>query len=41
MIETLRQVFKRRHYPVEIILVCVRWHVAYPLSLRHSRGTDV
>jgi len=35
MIEALRKVFKRLHYPVEIILVCVRWYVAYPLSLRH------
>ena len=35
MIETLCRVFKRLHYPVEIILVCVRWYVAYPLSLRH------
>ena len=35
MIETLRREFKRLHYPVEIILVCVRWYVAYPLSLRH------
>jgi putative transposase len=35
MIETLCRVFKRLHYPVDIILVCVRWYVAYPLSLRH------
>ena len=35
MIETLCRVFKRLHYPVEIILVCVRWYVAYPLCLRH------
>jgi|GEM_PF-887976 len=35
MIETLCRVFKRLHYPVEIILVCVRWYVVYPLSLRH------
>ena len=27
--------FKRLHYPVEVILVCVRWYVAYPPSLRH------
>ena len=26
---------KRLHYPVEVMLVCVRWYVAYPLSLRH------
>jgi putative transposase len=31
----LRQVFKRLHYPLEIMLVCVRWYAAYPLSLRN------
>ena len=31
----LRQVLKRLHYPLEVMLVCVRWYVAYPLSLRH------
>lgn len=31
----LRKVLKRLHYPVEVMLVCVRWYVAYPLSLRH------
>jgi putative transposase len=35
MNDTLSRVFKRLHYPVEVILVCVRWYVAYPLSLRH------
>ena len=34
MNETLRRVFMRLHYPVEVILTCVRWYVAYPLSLR-------
>ena len=34
MIETLRRAFKRLHYPVEVMLVCVRWYLAYPLSLR-------
>ena len=32
---TLRKVLKRLHYPLEVMLVCVRWYVAYPLSLRH------
>ena len=32
---TLRNVLKRLHYPLEIMLVCVRWYVAYPLSLRN------
>ncbi|CAD6561938.1 hypothetical protein LMG28727_07586 [Paraburkholderia kirstenboschensis] len=26
---------KRLHYPLEMMLVCVRWYVAYPLSLRN------
>ena len=29
------RVLKRLHYPLEVILTCVRWYVAYPLSLRH------
>ena len=28
MIETLRRAFKRLHYPVEVMLVCVRRYVA-------------
>jgi transposase-like protein len=35
MIEALRGVIKRMHYPLEVMLTCVRWYVAYPLSLRH------
>ncbi|TDY16711.1 DDE superfamily endonuclease [Paraburkholderia sp. BL6665CI2N2] len=23
------------HYPLDVMLLCVRWYVAYPLSLRH------
>ena len=34
MIEALRQVLKRLHYPIEVMLVGVRWYAAYPLSLR-------
>src|SRR5882762_773385 len=26
---------KRLHYPLDVISTCVRWYVAYPLSLRH------
>jgi putative transposase len=29
------RVLQRRHYPLDVILTCVRWYVAYPLSLRH------
>jgi transposase-like protein len=31
----LRKVLKRLHCPIEVMLVCVRWYAAYPLSLRH------
>ena len=30
----LARVLKRLHYPVDLILLCVRWYVAYSLSLR-------
>ncbi|KJK23999.1 integrase [Burkholderiaceae bacterium 16] len=29
------KVLKRLHHPLEVMLTCVRWYVAYPLSLRH------
>jgi len=32
---TLRRVIMRLHFPQEIMLVCVRWYAAYPLSLRN------
>jgi putative transposase len=32
---TLRKVIERLHYPLEVMLVCVRWYAAYPLSLRN------
>ena len=35
MIQALRKVIKRVHYPLEVMLTCVRWYAAYPLSLRH------
>jgi transposase-like protein len=31
------RVLKRLHYPLDVILMCVRWYVAYPLSLRHLK----
>jgi len=31
----LRIVLQRLHYPLEIMLVCVRWYAAYLLSLRN------
>src|ERR1700730_13306966 len=41
------RVLKRLHYPLDVILTCVRWYVAHPLSLRHleemmaERGVSV
>ena len=32
---TLLKLLKRLHYPLEVMMVCVRWYVAYPLSFRH------
>jgi transposase-like protein len=43
----MKSVIKRLRFPLEIMLVCVRWYVAYPLSLRtleemmHERGVTV
>jgi putative transposase len=31
----LRKLLKSVHYPLEVILTCVRWYAAYPLSLCH------
>src|SRR5664279_3536138 len=35
MNSTLNKVLQRLHYPLQVMLTCVRWYVAYPLSLRH------
>jgi putative transposase len=43
----LARVFKRLHYPFEVMLLCVRWYVAYGLSVRNAeemmveRGIEV
>jgi putative transposase len=43
----LAGVLKRLHYPLDVILLCVRWYVAYSLSLRNleemmaERGFEV
>lgn len=37
MNEALRKVLKRLHYPLDVMLTCVRWYVAYPLSMRHIK----
>ncbi|MEG0171506.1 MAG: IS6 family transposase [Acinetobacter sp.] len=31
----IRKAFKRLHYPVDVIAQCVRWYLAYALSLRN------
>ena len=36
MIEALRKVIKRMHYPLDVMLVCVRWHAAYPLGVERT-----
>ena len=28
-------VTKEMRFPIDVILVCIRWYVAYPLSYRH------
>ncbi len=39
--------FKGRHFPGEVIILCVRWYLRYPLAYRHvaellaERGVEV
>ena len=39
--------FKGMRFPIDVILVCIRWYVTYPLSYRHleeimeERGVSV
>lgn len=35
MSDDLRKVHKRMHYPLEVMLLCIDWYAAYPLSFRH------
>lgn len=35
IVKALKKVIKRMHYPLEVMLTCVRWYAAYPLSPRH------
>jgi len=30
----ISKILKRLHYPLDVMLLCVRWYVAYSLSLR-------
>jgi putative transposase len=34
-LEALRRVVQRLHYPLEVMLVGVRWYAAYPLRFRN------
>ncbi|CDG21604.1 protein of unknown function [Xenorhabdus poinarii G6] len=36
----IRKAFKRLHYPVDIIALCVHCYLAYTLSLRNSEEHD-
>src|SRR5712691_11279916 len=44
---TAHNPFKGRHYPGEVIVLCVRWYLCYPLSYEHvselmaERGVEV
>ena len=40
MIEPLRRVVQRMHYTLEVMLVCVRWYAAYPLSYRRRPKSE-
>jgi len=31
----MSKVFKRLHYPLDLMLLCVGWYLAYSLSLQH------
>lgn len=31
----LQSEIKRESFPLQVLLACVRWYLAYPLSLRH------
>ena len=33
----IAKVLKRLHYPLDVILLCVRWYVSYSLSLRNLK----
>ena len=35
MSEALRRVVQRMRYPLVVLLVCVHWYAAYPLSFRN------
>jgi hypothetical protein len=32
---------KGMHIPIDVILVCIRWYAAYPLSYRHLEEISI
>jgi IS6 family transposase len=36
--EPQMSIFKRRRFPVEIILICVRWYCKYGITYRDLAG---
>jgi transposase-like protein len=38
MNEALRKVLKRLHYPLEVMLTCVRWYVATPVNMQQGNA---
>ena len=37
---TLNQVLKRLHYPLAVMLACMRWYVAYGVRTTHTPRLD-
>jgi putative transposase len=35
IMNSARSMIKRLRFPLDIMLLCVRWYIAYPLSLRN------
>ena len=35
MHSSLNMVLQRLHSPLDVMRICVRWHIANPFSLRH------
>jgi putative transposase len=37
---TVARVLKLLHHPLDVILTCVRWYVAYPLAFGTDKDCD-
>jgi putative transposase len=40
MTEAPRRAVQRTHYPLEVMLMCVRWYAGYPLELLPDQGDE-